>query len=215
MGLARLDDHHLAGILGMVRNRAVDSPSAKHIAQNEGNIGLLHFSSIEEPAKVREAFCRTRDDDQAGGVRVQAMDDPRAQGILPDGRDLRIAGQGGVRERRNVVKFVRMRRHSRGLVDDEVIGILKDDDEREAWILENPPLLREEESVDVDPIPGPENLSFFRQTPIHADAAFLNERVEITSRKRGPTAREKVVQSKRIAFEDKMLWLGRPGCCTL
>src|SRR5947208_4476827 len=119
-------DDHARAQLGVATDRRVDCPAARRRrALDERQVLALDQPSPERLLQPAMNILRARDDEQARGVAVEPVDDPRSLGLSP-----RHTARQQLGERVLAVSARRMHDQAGGLVDDEQVLVLVCDRER-------------------------------------------------------------------------------------
>ena len=129
-------DSHAGSMVGVAADRRLDAPGrGGHCPQCQAQIRLLYAARLQLRHQTRLRLVVLRDHEQAAGIPIQAMYDPRP--LHPgDATVLGVAGQQGVDQSSVPMAGCRMDDQARGFVDDQHVVVLVDDGERDRFGLE-------------------------------------------------------------------------------
>ncbi len=155
-------------VAAVATDRRLDPPGARpRCAQHESEVAALHPSFPDRLGQARVRLLRAGDDQQAGGVAVETVDEPGPLRV-PSGGSER---EQPVRERRALVRPRGVGDETGGLLDDEQVLVVVDHLQRELDRLELA-LARE---LDVELLPTCEPVALRAPMPVDEDGAAGHE----------------------------------------
>ena len=116
------DDPHLLAVTRQPGHGFVHPAAVLELAPGEGGVAALEAALLQLRRQRAVARVALGDDEQAGGVAVEAMDDPRSQDAVDAGQVAAMVQQG-VDEGAVPGARRRVHDHAGGFVDDQQVGV--------------------------------------------------------------------------------------------